>query len=379
MRRSVRTRRRDGGWPAERGPGFAAQVLRGLAQVMFLARPWAGAVVCLALSAADWRYAVYAAGGAALGTGTARALGVARDRLAPGLEGCNPALVALCCAALLGPDRPATALLAAVGSVVGTVLTAAAARVLRVWGLPPLTLPYCVLAVAISAAAPAFARVRPYGDGLAALPGAASGPAAPRPEELRPEELARAFLHNVSQVFFLEHWQAGALLLAALFLASRTAGLAACAGSATGMATAWALGAPAERITDGTMGCNAVLVALALCGVFLPASPVTLLYALLGAATATVLTPAVAALLAPSGGQAFTWPFVLTTLGFLAAAGAFPRLTAPGPAPGRVARPPYMPGIIRPGRTLITPDCPVRGGDAPRPERKRERSRSSAR
>ncbi|QIJ66087.1 urea transporter [Streptomyces sp. JB150] len=334
MRRSVRTRRRDRRWSAERGPGFAAQVLRGLAQVMFLARPWAGAVVCLALCAADWRYAVYAAGGAALGTGTARALGVARDRPTPGLEGVNPALVALCCAALLSPDRPATALLAAAGSVVGAVLTAAAARVLRVWGLPPLTLPYCVLAVAISAAAPAFARVRPYGDGLAALPGAASGPAAPRPEELLPQDLARAFLHNVSQVFFLAHWQAGALLLAALFLASRTAGLAACAGSAAGIATAWALGAPAERIADGTMGCNAVLVALALCGVFLPATAVTLLYALLGAATATLLTPAVAVLLAPSGGHAFTWPFVLTTLVFLAAARSFPRLTAPAPVPG---------------------------------------------
>jgi urea transporter len=327
MRRSVLT----GWWSSERGPGFAGQVLRGLAQVMFLARPWAGAVVCLALCAADWRYAVYAAGGAALGTGTARLLGVTRDRLAPGLEGFNPALTALCCAVLLGPDRPATALLAAAGSVVATVLTAAAPRVLRVWGLPPLTLPYCVLAVAMSVAAPAFRRVWPYGDGLAALPGAASGPTA-----LRPDELARAFLHNVSQVFFLERWHVGALLLAALFLASRTAGLAACAGSATGIAAAWALGAPAERIADGTLGCNAVLVALALCGVFLPATPATLLYALLGAATATALTPAVAALLAPSGGHAFTWPFVLTTLGFLAAARSFPRLTTtPFPAPQR--------------------------------------------
>ncbi|MDV6287168.1 urea transporter [Streptomyces sp. UP1A-1] len=58
------------------------------------------------------------------------------------------------------------------------------------------------------------------------------------------------------------------------------------------------------------------------------AAPVTLFYALLGAATATVLTPAVAALLSPSGGHAFTWPFVLTTLGFLAAARSFPRLSA---------------------------------------------------
>jgi urea transporter len=140
-------------------------------------------------------------------------------------------------------------------------------------------------------------------------------------------ELVPAFFHNVSQLFFLELWYVGALLLAGVFLAGRTAGLITCAGSVTGIVTAWALGAPADRIADGTMGYNAVLVALALCGVFLPATPTTLLFALLGAATATALTPTVAALLSPSGGHAFTWPFVLTTFGFLAAARSFPRLS----------------------------------------------------
>ncbi|MFD5712199.1 urea transporter [Streptomyces pharetrae] len=329
MRRSMGIR----WWRPERAGGFPAQVLRGLGQVMFLGNPWTGAVFCLAVALADWRYAVYATGGAALGTGTARVLGVSRDRLDPGLEGFNSALFALCCAVLLGPARPSTALFAAAGCAVVTVLTAAAVRLLRGGGLPPLTLPYCALAVAVSVAATAFPRVRPYPGSLAALPAPAPGPAGPHLEEA-----ARAFLHNVSQLFFLERWYVGALLLAAVFLTDRTAGLAACAGSATGVLTAWALGAPPPLVADGTMGCNAVLVAMALCGVFLPASPATLLYALLGAATATVLTPAVTALLAPSGGHAFTWPFVLTTLGFLAAARSFPRLTGRGEARTASAR-----------------------------------------
>ncbi|MGW0816562.1 urea transporter [Streptomyces viridiviolaceus] len=334
--------------------GFCGQVLRGLGQVVFLANPWTGAVFGLALCTADWRYAAYAAGGAALGTWAARGFGVPRDRLDAGLEGFNSALLALCLAVFLGPDRPATALLAAAGCVVVTVGTAAAVRLLHVWNLPPLTLPYCLLAVAVTVAAPAFRRIWPYDDSLAALPGATAGPTA-----LQPHDLARAFLHNVSQLFFLERWYVGALLLAAIFLASRTAGLVACAGSATGIVTAWALGAPAERIADGTMGYNSVLVALALCGTFLPVAPATLLYALLGAATATTLTPAVAALLAPSGGHAFTWPFVLTTLGFLAAARSFPRLAGPYPAPDhgpamrlrRRTRRRTMWEIIRTGRT----------------------------
>ncbi|MEU6775053.1 urea transporter [Streptomyces sp. NPDC046759] len=107
------------------------------------------------------------------------------------------------------------------------------------------------------------------------------------------------------------------------------AGWVVCCGSATGILTAWALGAPAARIADGTMGCNAVLVALALCGVHLAATRATLLFAVLGAATATALTPAVAGLLAPSRGRPFTWPFVLTTLGFLLAARSFPRISGP--------------------------------------------------
>ncbi|MFG3157359.1 urea transporter [Streptomyces sp. NPDC048219] len=315
-------------------------MLRGLGQVVFQVSPWTGAVFAVALCVADWRYAAYAVGGAALGTWTARVLGGARDRQEAGLEGFNSALLALCLAVFLGRDRPATVLLAAAGCVVVTVGTAAAVRLLSVWDLPPLTLPYCLLAVVVSVAAPAFRRIWPYGDSLAALPGTASGPTA-----LHPDHLARALLHNLSQLFFLERWHVGALLLAGVFLASRTAGFTACAGSVTGIVTAWALGAPAERIADGTMGYNAVLVAVALCGVFLPAAPATLLYALLGAATATALTPAVAALFAPSGGHVFTWPFVLTTLGFLAAARSFPRLAGrapsqdPGPPSGAGRRP----------------------------------------
>ncbi|MFC9926355.1 urea transporter [Streptomyces sp. NPDC127190] len=309
------------------GAEFPARVLRGLAQVLFLDNARAGAVFGLALLAADWRYAAYAVGGAALGTAAADLLGVARDRVRAGLEGFNSALTALCLAVFLDAGRPATALLAAAACLVVTVVTAAVVRLLHPWELPPLTMPYCLLAGAVTLAAPGFRRVWPHGGSGAAPPRAASGPAL-----LGPDAVGAAFFRNLSQVFFLDQWYAGALLLAGLFLASRTAGWVASSGSATGLLTAWALGTPAARIADGTMGCNAVLVALALCGVFLAATRATLLYALLGAATATALTPAVAGLLAPSGGHPFTWPFVLTTLCFLAAARSFPRIRHRRPA-----------------------------------------------
>ncbi|MFF8658372.1 urea transporter [Streptomyces huasconensis] len=308
--------------------GFAVQVLRGQAQVTFLPSALAGAVFCLALAAAGWEYALYALAGTAVGTATARFLGVDRDRVETGLEGFNACLTALCFAVFLGARHLSTALLAVAGCVVVTVVTAAVVRLLGTWGLPSLTLPYCLVASAMTLAAPGFRYVWHHGEGLAALPGPATGTTA-----VQPAELARGFFAGFAEIFFMPQWYVGALLLLGLLLADRRAAGVACLGGAVGLATAWALGAPAERIADGTSGYNSVLVALALCGVFLPARAATLAYALVGAGAASAAGPAVAALCAPSGGHTFTWPFVLTTLVFLAGAKSFPRLGgSPDPA-----------------------------------------------
>ncbi|MFK4069023.1 urea transporter [Streptomyces sp. NPDC029674] len=310
---------------------FAAQVLRGQAQVTFLPSAAAGAVFCVALFAAGWEYGLYGLAGTAVGTATARLLGVDRDRVSTGLEGFNACLTALCFAVFLGAEHVSTALLAVAGCVVVTVVTAAVVRTLGVCGLPSLTLPYCLLGTVVTVAAPGFRHVWHHGEGPAAFARAATGSTA-----LHPADLARGFFTGFSQIFFMPQWYVGALLLLGLLVAGPRTAAVACLGNATGVATGWALGAPAAQIADGTTGYNAVLVALALCGVFLPARAATLTYALVGAATATVLGPAVAAFFAPSGGHAFTWPFVLTTFVFLAAAKSFPVLARSGvPRPGR--------------------------------------------
>ncbi|MET8686371.1 urea transporter [Streptomyces sp. NPDC004732] len=301
---------------------FVAQVLRGQAQVTFLPSAAAGAVFSVALFAAGWEYGVYGLVGTAVGTATARLLGVERARVSPGLEGFNACLTALCFAVFLGADHVSTALVTVAGCVVVTVVTAAVVRLLGVWGLPSLTLPYCLLATAVTIAAPGFGRLWHTGQGRAALPLPASGTTT-----VEPAELARGFFAGFAQIFFMPQWYVGALLLLGLVVAGPRTAAVACLGNAVGVATAWGLGAPAARIADGTMGYNAVLVSLALCGVFLPARAATLTYALVGAAASTALGPAVSALFAPSGGHTFTWPFVLTTFVFLAGAKSFPRLT----------------------------------------------------
>ncbi|WP_225882317.1 urea transporter [Streptomyces aureocirculatus] len=304
-----------------RGGLFAVHVLRGQAQVMFLPNALTGAIFAIALVAADWPYAVYGLLGTAVGTGTAQFLGVDGKRVTAGAEGFNACLVAVGFAVLLGPSHASTMVLAAGGCVVVTVVTAATAGLLRGWGLPTLTLPFCLVASAMAMAAPGFPRAWHGGPSPAALSGAATGSA-----HLQLADVGRAFCANIGQVFLMPQWYVGLILLVGIFAASRRAGAMACVGSAVGIGTAWGLGAPADRITAGATGYNAVLVAMALCGVLLVADRWSLGYAVVGAAVATVLGPAVEALASPAGGHTFTWPFVLTTLVFVAAVPGLPRL-----------------------------------------------------
>ncbi|MFI1432636.1 urea transporter [Streptomyces lydicus] len=300
---------------------FVIEVLRGQAQVDFVPNALTGVVFSAGLCAAGWEFGLYGLAGTAAGTATARLLGVDRDRITAGLEGFNACLVAVGCAVLLGARHLSTALLALAAAALVTVLTAAVARLLATWQLPTFTLPFCMTASALTIAAPGFPRIWHEDAGPAALPRAADGPVS-----LTFGDLWHGFFANIGQVFFMPQWYVGLIFLLGLFLAGRRAGVLACVGSVVGLLTAWALGTPAEQVAEGVAGYNAVLVTMALCGVVLVADAWSLAYAVAGAAAATFLHPALAALFAPSGGHAFTWPFVLVALVFLAAAPAFPRL-----------------------------------------------------
>ncbi|MEU6056160.1 urea transporter [Streptomyces xanthochromogenes] len=324
-----------------RGGLFAVHVLRGQAQVQFMPSAVTGVIFTVALFAAGWQYGLYGLIGTALGTATAQLLGVDRSRVSAGLEGFNACLVAVAFAVFLGPGHPSTMVLAAGGCAVVTVVTAAATTLLRGWGLPTLTLPFCLTASAMTIAAPGFERVWHGGPAAAGPIRAAEGSVA-----LAVDDVGRAFFANIAQIFLMPQWYVGLILLVGIFAASRTAGAMACVGSAVGVVTAWALGAPTARIVDGTMGYNAVLVAMALCGVLLAADRWSLGFAMVGAAAATVLGPALNSLLEPAGGHSFTWPFVLTTLVFLASVPALPRLRRAAPPTVLPLTEPVASGVV---------------------------------
>lgn len=309
----------------ERQPALGAiETLRGVGQVDLQAKLITGVVITIALFSAGWRIGVFGLLGAATSTLTAMALGADRDRIYHGLEGYCGALIGIAAVTFLGLHLSSW-LVAIAGGVACTVITAAMSTTLGTWRLPALTGPFCVVGSAIAVGAPGFERIWHGGPG-AALPDATSGSTS-----LTFGNLVESFFTNVSEIFLIDKWWAGLIMLVGLGLASRSVLLAACAGSVIGTLSAWAMGAPAELITEGIYGYNAVLVMIALAATFLAPTAINMGYAVVAAIFSTALTAALANFFAPFGGHTLTWPFNLTTWAFLAAMPLFVAITEPRP------------------------------------------------
>ncbi|MER7852343.1 urea transporter [Streptomyces bacillaris] len=298
--------------------GLLLASLRGVGQVDLQPLIWTGLLILAALWSAGWKIGLFATLGTLVSTATAYALGVDRSSIAVGLQGYSGCLTGIALVVSLG-HHPATYILAVVGAVVCTLLTAALTTLLGPYGLTALTAPFCLVSGVMVLGAPSFSRIW---DGA---PDPVSSPTT-GDTAITWDDLWHAFFTNVSQVFLVDEWYVGLIMLAGLACAGARVVLFAAAGSVTGIVTAWALGAPTELIRNGIYGYNAVLVAIALGAVFLSATVADGAYALFGAAVSTGLTASLTSLFKPFGGHTFTWPFILTTWVLMAAVPLLPRL-----------------------------------------------------
>ncbi|MFE1321539.1 urea transporter [Kitasatospora phosalacinea] len=303
--------------PLDREPlACLTAALRGVGQVGLQPHLLTGAFILAGPWVAGWQVGLFATLGTLVSTASARALGVDRASVSQGLQGYSGCLTGIALVGSLG-HHPATYLLTAVGGVLCTVLTAALATLLGPHGLTPRTAPFCVVAGVTLLGASSFARFRPGLPAPVAAPADDTG--------LTSSDLWHAFFTNVSQVFLVDNWYVGLIMLAC---AGVRVVLWAALGSVAGILAAWALGAPAAQVAAGIHGYDAVLVGLALGAVFLADTPWNAGYALFGAALSTGLTAAVTSFAEPFGGRTFTWPFILTTWALLAAVPRLPRLRA---------------------------------------------------
>lgn len=313
-----------GPWYEQQPALFVVETLRGVGQVDLQAKLITGVFITAALFSAGWKPGVFGLLGCAVSTWTAILLGVDKRQIVYGLEGYCGALIGIAAVSFLGLHA-STWIVTVSGGIACAILTATLGAMLGTWSLPALTGPFCIVGSAIAIGAPGFERVWHGGPG-AALPDATTGALT-----MTFGNLVKSFFNNVCEIFLLDKWWAGLIMLVGLGFASRKVLIMACAGSLIGTLTAWAIGAPAELITEGIYGYNAVLVMIALGATFLAPTPINYLYASVCAIFSVALTATLTNFFAPVGGHALTWPFNLATWAFLAAIPVFRAITRPAP------------------------------------------------
>ncbi|WP_405793025.1 urea transporter [Streptomyces sp. NBC_01506] len=296
--------------------------VRGFGQVDLQASLWTGAFIVAGLWTAGWRIGLFATLGTLVATASAYALGVDRSGIALGLQGYCGCLTGIALVTSLG-YHPATYVLTVVGAIMCTLLMAALTTVLKPYGLTPLTAPFCLVSGVMALGAPSFDRI--WHGAPKPVSSATGGDTG-----ISWDDLWHAFFSNVSQVFLVDTWYVGLIMLVGLAFAGVRVVLYAAAGSVVGILAAWALGAPTALIADGIYGYNAVLVAIAVGAVFLTGTVWNGAYAVFGAAATTGLTAALTSFFTSFGGHTFTWPFILTTWVLMAAVPLLPRLNRSG-------------------------------------------------
>ncbi len=300
--------RLGGGRPAQ----LLSTALRSLGQVIFVNNPASGLLLLLALLLQSPATGLLAALGIAAANAMGRLIGADRGARRHGIHGFNGALVGAAVAAFADLSAPAAllawALLAVLGAGLTTLLLEGVGRrLVNRFGLPPLTLPFCLATWLLLGLAFALPAALPLAPPAAAT--AVAGPLA--------LELAAGVLRGFGQVFLCPSLPASALVLAAVAAASPLAALLGLAGGLAGGLTALAMGLDPVAVGQGLGSYNGVLSAIAIGGIFHAPARASLLMAVLAAIGTSLVSPAIAGLLGAAGLPALTAPFVLVTLAML--------------------------------------------------------------
>ncbi|MFB9185916.1 urea transporter [Dactylosporangium sucinum] len=304
---------------ADRHPAgrFVDACLRGASQVMLQNNPLTGLLILAAIAWGSIRTGTPAVLVGVLvalvvGTLTALLLRVDASSWRQGLFGFSPLLTGAALPTFLAV-RPLLWVYVVVGAAVTTVVTLALSNVLGTWGVAALTFPFVLTSWFLLMGAYQFARIR-----ISTL----SHPALPAPPEsahvpLTVEYLATGMAKGVAQVFLIDDWISGAVILVALAVNSRVVALAAILGTVVGTLVAVGLGVPGDPVGKGIWGFNAVLTAVALGAVLYRPSAAVTAYALLGTLTTVGVQAALTTALTPLGVPTLTAPFVVATWLFL--------------------------------------------------------------
>ena len=296
-------------------PAALLSALRGLGQVIFINNPASGLLLLLALLLQSPWMALFAVVGTVTANLTARAIAAESTAWSNGIYGFNGALVGAAVAAFahvgLGTSLLAWLVVVVAGAIVATLLLHGLGRwVFRVVGLPPLTLPFCLvtwllldLVASLNHPALQLAEHPALQGGIGVL-----------------EALLLALPHGFGQVLFCPDLLPGVLVLLATAVASPLAALVGLLGGALAAITGLLIGATPEAVAMGLWSYNGVLTAMAIGGSFYAPTRLSVAVGLLGAAAASLITPGLSALLARALAPGFPLlqlPFIVATLAMM--------------------------------------------------------------
>ncbi len=284
---------------------FARIAARSVGQVMFQSNVLSGFLMACAIVAGGFgiggsgRFIVTAGATVAILISSAIAVAATLPDGRDGVWGFNAVLVGCAVFTFNNSGAGAWAMLCA-----GVLLTFPLKGILdRMLGVASLTLPFVISTWIITAIGHATGLMTPWIPET--IPSA--------PEQLSATSIAIGLLKVISEVFLIDSWVAGLLMLAGLLAGSPRCAVLALSGSAAGMVMAIICGLPAGEISAGLWGFSPALTAIAV-GSVLPGIP----HRGLLTTAAVILTFAIQYLTAPwlakAGLPVLTMPFCAATL-----------------------------------------------------------------
>lgn len=136
-------------------------------------------------------------------------------------------------------------------------------------------------------------------------------------DTIPPLHLLGYWLKGVSQVFLIDSWEAGIIILLGLAINDRWAALWAAFGSAVALLCAVAFRAAGSDVMEGLYGFSPVLTAIALATVFYTPNLRTALWAGMGIVVTVFVQAAMNIVMQPLGIPTLTGPFCVATWLFL--------------------------------------------------------------
>jgi len=265
--------------------------LRGVGQVVFSDSPLTGVAFLIALFVDSPWLAVLAIIGCGFGTFTG--LIISPSSVSNGMSGCNGVLVGCGYAVFMG--LPAwgweTIACTAIGSVASVIV---AHMMSAMYSAPVFTFPFNIVLTAT------LLYIQPFAGAVVPAPMAFA--------DLAYMEGIKAIFTGVSQMFVVNNWIAGIIILIGLACYSVRLAGSTLLGSLIGLVTAVAIGADAAQIRDGLWGYDAALTAAAIVTFWEPSTGLLVFLVVASAVTAALhgwMAAAMGSLFVPCG----TLPF----------------------------------------------------------------------